>query len=196
MRQLARHLVRVTLVGARGAHVGNVPLAAEEIHQLALGGVDRPQVQGVPERRAVLAVIEQLCDEHALIGERLAYLLELGRVGAGPLQEPAVPAHDLGLLVPGQLTERAVHEYDRQVGPMGIAQAYRHAGLRHRLFEKQAGCAGKLVARALPAKPRMLGIERRGRGRVRHVGPAMVGVFFVQDQIESSGFPRLTLNLG
>jgi len=101
MRQFARQFAGMALVGTRGANVRDVPLAAEEIEQSTVGIVNRAKVQRVPERGAVLAVVEQLNDDHVLIAQGIADARNGGRVGRRALQEAAVAPDDFGLVIAG-----------------------------------------------------------------------------------------------
>ena len=65
--------------------VGDVPLAAEEIPQLALFVVNRTEMESIPECRTILAVIQQLDDQHFFGAYGIADFRHLRLVGLGAL---------------------------------------------------------------------------------------------------------------
>ena len=102
------------------------PDKADQASELAPLRCDR---QAVPERLAVLAVVEDLALERLPCGERLAYANPRFGIGIGPLQKTAVASYDLGAVIAGQLAERAVGIGD-QLLRIGEDHAVAH-GLDH-----------------------------------------------------------------
>ena len=121
------HLLRLQ-VGFLGlAARCHVHLRGEEVQQLALLVEDRPEEQGVPERRAVGLVVQQVDRDGTLFPDRLAHLVDRGAVGVAALQQAAIVAQDLVLAVAGQVEEGAVREHDRVVRQAWIGDQHRHA---------------------------------------------------------------------
>ena len=75
---------------------------------LARAVPDRRDRQPVPERAAVLAVVQDLDNARTGFGQRRTDLGHRGRVGGGPLQEPAVPPHHVRNRVAGDPLEALV----------------------------------------------------------------------------------------
>ena len=163
MAQLPRHHPRMLLIRARGVDVGHVPLAAEQIFQLVLVIVDRADVQGIPEGRAVLLVIEDFHHGDRAGFHRIAQLVHRLPVGIHALQKTAIMAENFLLVITGQLPEGAIAEDDRIVLLIRIGQTDRHAGLRHGLFEQKPGSAGKPALILHAAEPPWRIVERRVR---------------------------------
>jgi hypothetical protein len=80
----------------------------------------------VPERRAVLAVVEQLRAHRVTALERLAQPPHRGAVGARALKEPAVAADDLAGRVPGHPLEGGVNPDQGVVRPARVGDGERH----------------------------------------------------------------------
>ena len=87
---------------------GDVRLHADEVRHVARAVPDGRDRQPVPERAAVLAVVQDLDEARAGLGERRADLGRRGRVGARSLQEPAVPPHHVRDRVAGDPLEALV----------------------------------------------------------------------------------------
>jgi hypothetical protein len=97
------------------AELADVLLDADVVRRLVRVAPDRREREVVPERRAVLAVVEQLDDEGRIRRERLADAGDGAWIGALALQEPAVPPADVGGRVAREPLEAGVDEEDRAV---------------------------------------------------------------------------------
>ena len=175
------------LSGARALDVGDVPLAAEEIDQIARIVVDRPEMQGVPESAAVLAVVQQFDDRDLFALDRAAHGLNLFAIGAAPLEEAAIATEDFVLVIAGQLAEGAIGEDDGIVVLVGIGEADRHAGLRHGLFEQHARSAFELALSARGQKAAGAFVEQH----LRLVAGPLVTVAILRPVRRIAGGPIL-----
>ena len=139
---MLQHRLRLTTAG-------HVQLAGEEVDQLALAVEHRTQVERVPERRAVLLVVDQLDSQVVLRGQRRPDQVDGRRVCGRPLQEAAVPAEDLIRRVASHTLKRFVDEHERHVGVFRVGQAHRHAGHLDRgeedVLATQSGALGSDV---------------------------------------------------
>jgi hypothetical protein len=109
-------------------HVGEVQLRGEEVEHAPALIPNRADEQRIPERRAVLAVVQDI-DRDALLGFDGA--TDLGNavlVGLRPLQKAAVPADQLLGVETRKVAERGIGKDDRIVGLAGIGDDHRHAG--------------------------------------------------------------------
>ncbi len=88
---------------------GDVGLDADEVSDLARRVAYRRDGQPVPERRAVLAVVQDFDDALAGFGERGADLRHRRRIGLRALEESAVPAHHLRHRVAGHSASGPAH---------------------------------------------------------------------------------------
>ena len=111
-----------------GGHVG---LHADEVGQRAVAVVDRRHRHLVPERGAVLAVVEQGDGDRLLRRQRPAQLRHRGPVGRRALQEAAVAAGDLVHRVAGDPGERRVDPDQRVVRQCRVADRERDVGGQH-----------------------------------------------------------------
>ncbi len=121
------HLLRLMQRFLRLPAAGDVELRAEEVYEVAGGIVDRADEQRVPEGRAVLPIILEFEGDIRLVrNRRLQPRLGLG-IGVRSLQEAAIAADDLGLVVARHRQEGLVDEDDRLVGQVRIDHRHRHA---------------------------------------------------------------------
>ncbi|SOR28035.1 protein of unknown function [Methylorubrum extorquens] len=130
--------------------VGHVGLGREEEQDLArlvADGIDR---HAVPERRAVLAVIEQLALERPARGESRPHRLKHRRIGEGTLQHAAILTVEFLAGIAREPEKGAVGPDDRVVAPPRIGDHHRRrAGLEgcredlHRDARGQARSFGK-----------------------------------------------------
>jgi hypothetical protein len=95
--------------------LGDVGLHADEAHQGPGAVEDGADRQLVPERGAVLAVVQQGRGDRALLREGGPDLRDGRRIGRRTLQEPAVPADRLVRLVAGDPRERRVDPDQRVI---------------------------------------------------------------------------------
>jgi hypothetical protein len=113
----------------------------------------------VPEGGAVPPVVQDLDDALALLGEGGADLGDRGRIGAGALQEPAVPAERLGRRVPRDALEPLVDVDEGPIGQPGIGDGdalsrdvegpvLQRELIRERPFLKACGGTGSSVLRS------------------------------------------------
>ena len=153
MAHLARHRLGMLAVRSSRMHVRDVPLAAEIVDEPVVVVVDRTEMQGTPERRAVLAVTQKLDHHDLLLVERGPDLRDLFWISVGALEKAAVLSDDFIFVVAGQIAKRAIGEDDRLPLGMGIGQADRYACLCHRLLEEHAGSARKRLRPVPVTKP-------------------------------------------
>ena len=95
----------------------NVGLNADEVGDAAGGVAEGADRQGVPERRAVLLIVDEDDAAPGPATNRLANRVEFRRRRVRPLEEAAVAADDFLVRVAGQLLEPAVAVDDRVVRP-------------------------------------------------------------------------------
>ena len=98
----------------------NVVLDADEVGQIPFFVVDGRDVQLVPERRAILAVVPQDYPALPLFRDRLSQLVERGLVAMLALQKAAVPSPDLLCGVARDLLEGGVYVDDGIVGHLRV----------------------------------------------------------------------------
>jgi hypothetical protein len=161
------HPLRAAQRVLRLATPRHVELAAEMVQQLAVRIEDRRDEQRVPERPAVLLVVQHLDRDVGAVPQRGAHHRNRLGIGAGPLHEPAVAPHHLLGRVAGELEEGVVGEDDRVVRQVRVGDQHRHAGhldsreedvvAAKRLVQphRRAGRLGRVVVR-----------RRQGLGRV------------------------------
>ena len=89
---------------------------------------NRTDVEGVPEGRPVLAIVEDVDTHIGATRNGAANPLDGCRVGLGTLQQTAVPADDLVPFESGQVQEGIVREDDRIIGAARVRDDHRHAG--------------------------------------------------------------------
>ena len=123
----ALHLLGLMQALLRVAAAGHVELRAEEVDEVAGAVEDRRDEQGVPEGRAVLAVVQDLGGELPVLGDRGSDFGDRVAVGVRPLEEAAIGADQLLPAVAGHADEGAVDEEDRVVGLVRIGDDHRHA---------------------------------------------------------------------
>jgi hypothetical protein len=112
----------------RPARVRHIDLGREIINDppgVVAHGAD---VQLVPERGAVLSVIEQFDGEAATLGDGGPKLGDGLDRGVRPLQEAAVAPDDLGVEVTGEIQECLVGQHDGIVGLTGVRDDDGHSG--------------------------------------------------------------------
>lgn len=100
-----------------------------ELEDPAILILDGGNGEEVPEGGAVLLVVEHTAAVVGAVGEGLPDLGDLGRVGAGALEEAAVPADDLLGGVPGHVEEAGAGVHD---GVAGLGGVRHHEGLLER----------------------------------------------------------------
>ena len=134
----------------------DVRLDADEVGDLAEVVADRRDGEPVPERGAVTPVVQDLDEALALLGDGGADLRNGVRVGAGPLQEPAVPAQHFRNRVPRHPLEALVHVDEGAVGQPGVGDG---------------DALGRDVERAVLQREliRQRSFVKAGRGRRVHV---------------------------
>jgi hypothetical protein len=120
---------------ARGEQFGDVPLRTEQIRQIAILVVDRADMDRVPERRSVLAVVEDIDDRIFPAPHRFGELCDSRGLGAAPLQEAAIAADNLVAVIAGQIDKGLVAIDQRAIVLMRIGDGQRHACLFGRLHE-------------------------------------------------------------
>lgn len=86
----------------------------------ALLVADRRNGEPVPERGPVPAVVQDLDDALALLGDGRADLGDRGRIRVGPLEKPAVPPKHLGGGIAGHALEALVHVDERAIRETGV----------------------------------------------------------------------------
>src|SRR5690606_1060835 len=96
---------------------GDVVLNADETDQLACAVEDRADREVVPERVALLPVIQDFHTNRAPVANAAPDLLDRGRVGIRPVEEPQVPAEHLVRTVACDQGEGRIDEYDRLARP-------------------------------------------------------------------------------
>jgi hypothetical protein len=106
-------------------------LGGEEIDQLPGLVVHRRNEQGIPEGRAVLAVIEDFHRDIAPLGDRRLDLPDHMPVGVRPLEKAAVVPVDVLGGVAGHFEKGVIGEDDRVVGLIGVGHGHRHARRGH-----------------------------------------------------------------
>nr|WP_262347687.1 hypothetical protein [Nocardioides sp. S-1144] len=111
---------------------GHVGLDADEVGERALGAVDRADVHLVPVRRAVLAVVQHGARDVLAGTDGPADAVDVGRVGAGALEEPAVATDRLLQRVAGGGGEGGVHPDQGQVGVGRVGEGEGQPGGHHR----------------------------------------------------------------
>ena len=119
-RGVRQRVLELVLAFAREVQFGHVRLRAHVVRHLALRIVDGGDAQQVPERRAVLAVVEDLALEDPAARERDRDLPDGVAVGAGALDEAAVGAQDLGGGIADQPLEGGAHVDDRRFRIGGV----------------------------------------------------------------------------
>ena len=99
---------------------GDVRLDPDVVGDLAELVANRRDREPVPERGAVPPVVQDLDDALALLGDGGPDLRHRGRIGAGALQEPAVPAQHLRHGVPRHTLEALVGVDEGPIGQPGV----------------------------------------------------------------------------
>ena len=117
---------------------GDIELRGEEILDGAVLTANRADVQRIPERRAILAVVEHVDVDRLLGCDRGSHLGDGDGVGVLTLQEAAVASDDLGALVTGQRLEGLVGKHDRVIRLSRIGDHHRHPGTADRCGERIA----------------------------------------------------------
>lgn len=120
------HLLRLAKRLLGRASPRHVELARKEVDQRAGVVIDGRHEHGVPERRAVAAVIQYFQRNGFFASNRVTQVPHRIAVGVGTLQEPAIPPHYLGLGVACQVEERLVGEDDRVVRLLRVRDDHRH----------------------------------------------------------------------
>ena len=133
--QFLRHALVLDNRLARGEQFGDVPLRTEQIRQIAILVVDRADMDRVPERRTVLAVIEDIDDRIFPAPHRFGELYDSRGLGAAPLQEAAIAADNLVAVIASQIDKGLVAIDQRAIVLMRIGDRQRHACLFGRLQE-------------------------------------------------------------
>ena len=139
MAQFIRHPVVFHDRIARSQQLADIPLRPEEIFELALGIVDRPDVNRVPEGCAILAVVQDIDHGINALFHRAAQARHGRRRGLLPLEKTAIAPDDLVDRIAREFDEGVVAINDGAIGLMGIGNALRHPGLRGGLQEQLIG---------------------------------------------------------
>ncbi len=134
----------------------HIQLGGEEIGQLACIVVHRRHEQRIPEGRAILAVVDDLHRDLALLLHCFANLGDHRAIGFGTLQETAVAAQQLVHLVAGHLGEGVVGEEDGIVRLVGIGDQHRHSRGFHRGEEDVLALVRNITRRGV-VDPRLAG---------------------------------------
>ena len=181
------HLLRLPEDVLGVAPPRHVELRGEEVEELAVLAEDRADEQRVPERRAVLAVVEDLDRDRPRLGQGLLDLADGAAVGERALEEAAVPAVDLFAAVAREVEKGAVGEGDGVVGPVRIGDDHRHPGHLDGGEEHVAAVveAGAADVPLLPV------LDRRAAGRAVGVGlvPAEGGDALAPAPTHREGLP-------
>lgn len=161
---------------------GDVELGGDEVLRLdgffsLRGAEDGGDHDSVPEPRTVLAVIQQVERDAAVLGDGVAQADDVVRAGVGALEEAAVAADDLRGGVARQPLESGVDEDDGVVGQARVADGHRNDGVgdahdegvaRHEegVEARDGGLDERMVsgqARGVPAHGGATGIQERDR---------------------------------
>jgi len=151
--------------------LGDVVLHADEVHDLARAVGHRRDRHLVPVGGAVAPVVQQDLGDRFTAAQGVADPADGGRIGVGPLQEPAVAADDLVQPVAGEAGERRVDPDQRVVRPARIGDRERHLRGDHRAVaqQRQPALVAQLRARELlehDHRPRgTVAVEDRGSQR-------------------------------
>ena len=134
--------------------VGHIQLGSEEELYLTIAPANWAEVQGVPERRSVLAVVQQVDLD----------VPTLGHCGADrgygfsrrirPLQEAAVATQNFVPVITSQSLKRLVGEHNGVVGTAGVGDDHRHTGAANSRRERIA--ATKLMRHFIGQAPIVL----------------------------------------
>lgn len=99
---------------------GDVGLNADQVGDDAGVIADGSDGEAVPERGAVLAVVQQLDGDFALFADGAPEEVDGGGIGFGTLEESAVAAEDFGDGIAGEPLEAGIDVDERLVGQSGV----------------------------------------------------------------------------
>ena len=99
---------------------GDVGLNADQVGDEAGFITDGGDGEAVPERGAVLAVVQQLDGDFALFADGAPEEVDGGGIGFGTLEESAVAAEDFGDGIAGEPLEAGIDVDERLVGQSGV----------------------------------------------------------------------------
>jgi hypothetical protein len=108
--------------------LGDLPLGSKIVPEPPLVVAHRAEVDGVPKRGAVLAVVEELDIDGLLARQAFADAPHGLRRGFCALHEPAVPPDHLSRFEACEIEEGLVGEHDGPVGLQGVCNHHGHAG--------------------------------------------------------------------
>ena len=139
MAQFIRHPVVFDDRIARSQQLADIPLRPEEILELALGIIDRPDMNRVPEGCAILAIVQDVDHGIDALFDRAAQARHGRGRGLLPLEKTAIAPDDFVDRIAREFDEGVVAIDDGAIGLMGIGNALRHPGLRGGLQEQLIG---------------------------------------------------------